>query len=177
MILIISSSLNSNSKSRIGAKYYQELVADSDIPSEFLDLQDYADLPLCNAGSAYADPRLDEINQKIAAAKTIIIAAPIYNYDVNAALKNFLELTSKEAWMNSLVGFICAAGSKVSYMAPIPFANSLMLDFRCLIIPNFVLLTPGTINESGTVTCEDNKDRIQKMADFSVKMTKALESF
>jgi FMN reductase len=38
---------------------------------------------------------------------------------------------------NKVVGFLCAAGGKSSYMSVMRLANSLMLDFRCLIIPHF----------------------------------------
>ena len=62
---------------------------------------------------------------------------PIYNYDVNAAVKNLVEMTGK-VWENQIVGFICAAGGQSSYMSVMAFANSLMLDYRCLIVPRFI---------------------------------------
>ncbi|MDP6500219.1 MAG: hypothetical protein QF847_03295 [Candidatus Marinimicrobia bacterium] len=61
----------------------------------------------------------------------------MYNYDVNAAAKNLLELTGS-GWNEKTVGFICNAGGDKSYMSVMSFANSLMLDHRCKIIPCFV---------------------------------------
>jgi FMN reductase len=66
-----------------------------------------------------------------------LIATPVYNYNINAALKNLIELTGS-AWTDKVVGFICSAGGKNSYMSVMSLANSLMLDFRSIIIPRFV---------------------------------------
>ena len=72
--------------------------------------------------------------------KAILLATPIYNYDVSAAAKNMVELTGS-AWRDKTVGFICAAGGTSSYMSVMGLANSLMLDFRCIILPRFVYAT------------------------------------
>ena len=39
------------------------------------------------------------------------------------------------------MGFLCAAGGKGSYMSIMSLANSLMLDFRCIVLPRFVYVT------------------------------------
>jgi NAD(P)H-dependent FMN reductase len=70
-------------------------------------------------------------------ARAVIIATGIYNYDANAAVKNLVELTG-DAWENKVVGFLCAAGGMSSYMSIMSLANSLMLDFRSIIVPRFV---------------------------------------
>src|SRR5260370_8259766 len=85
-------------------------------------------------------PGSKKLSADIEAAHGILIAAPVYNYDVAAAAKNMLELTGS-AWEDKVVGFLCAAGGMGSYMSVMSFANSLMLDFRCLIIPRFVYAT------------------------------------
>ena len=51
-----------------------------------------------------------------------------------------IELTGS-AWEDKIVGFLCAAGGMGSYMSVMAYANSLMLDFRCVIIPRFVFAT------------------------------------
>ena len=57
-----------------------------------------------------------------------------------------IPLCDGDAWSNIIFGFLCAAGGKASYMSVMSLANSLMLDFRCLIIPRFVY----TVNEDFT---------------------------
>jgi len=97
-------------------------------------------LPVCDGDGAYGHERVLELTEKIRAARGIILAMPVYNYDINAATKNLVELTG-EAWTGKVVGFICAAGGPGSYMSVMPFANSLMLDFRCVVAPRFVYAT------------------------------------
>ena len=143
--LAISCSLNPNSRSRVLARMIHQHLATRPGGAEFLDLQDY-DLPISDGGECYGHPHVSVLQAKIHEAKGIIVAAGIYNYDVNAAAKNLLELTGK-AWEGKVVGFICAAGGHGSYMSVMPFANSLMLDYRCHIIPRFVYAAPGHIDE------------------------------
>ena len=73
----------------------------------------------------------------ITPAHSILFAGPVYNYGLNAAAKNLIEWTGK-AWSNKVVGLLLAAGGKNSFMAPLSFMNSLMLDFRCIIVPRYV---------------------------------------
>src|SRR3989442_15534397 len=97
-------------------------------------------LALCDADKCYDMPGSKKLSSAIERADGILIAAPVYNYDVAAAAKNMIELTGS-AWENKIVGFVCAAGGVASYMSVMSYANSLMLDFRCVIIPRFVFAT------------------------------------
>ena len=134
--LIVSSSLRPGSFSRrLGELLAQEFGA----AGEHVDLREYP-LPLCDGEAAYSDPNVETLSAKISAARVILIATPIYNYDANAAVKNLVELTGR-AWEDRIVGFACAAGGASSYMSVMGLANSLMLDFRCVIIPRFVYAT------------------------------------
>ena len=85
-------------------------------------------------------PGSKKLSTEVETADGILIAAPVYNYDVAAATKNMIELTGS-AWQDKIVGFLCAAGGMGSYMSVMAYANSLMLDFRCVIIPRFVFAT------------------------------------
>ena len=103
---------------------------------ELIDLRNY-DLPLCDGDESSDSLQVQELKTKIRNAQGILIATPVYNYNINAALKNLIELTGS-AWTDKVVGFICSAGGKNSYMSVMSLANSLMLDFRSIIIPRFV---------------------------------------
>ena len=105
----------------------------------------------------------ENINEKIKNADCILICSPIYNYDLNSVIKNILELSCR-AWENKKLGFICAAGGYSSYMSPMSFMNSLMLDYRCLIIPRYVYAT-GKDFDGISLINSDIKDRIQNGAD------------
>ena len=134
--IVISTSLNPKSRSRLLALIAFDELKNMGVSVEWLDLADHP-IPLCDGDEAYNNSNVKELRDKIQNAKGVLFAVPIYNYDVNAAAKNLIELTG-DAWSNKIVGFLCAAGGKQSYMSVMNLANSLMLDFRCLIIPRFV---------------------------------------
>lgn len=146
-LLIISASLNPGSKSRLLANAASKTLTDDGVEHQVLDLQELP-LPLCDGGAAYGAPNVAKAAALVSAASAIIVASPIYNYDVNAAIKNLLELTGK-AWTDKTVSFLVAAGGHSSYMSIMGVANSLMLDFRCVIVPRFVYAAPADFDETG----------------------------
>jgi FMN reductase len=169
--LVISCSLNPKSRSRILARLVHQHLATRPGGATFVDLQDY-NLPLSDAGACYGHAHVAELAPIVREAKGIIVATAIYNYNVSAATKNVLELTGK-AWDGKVVGFICAAGGHGSYMSVMPFANSLMLDYRCHIIPRFVYAAPSHIDEQ-TFGDEAVNRRIEELAAETQRVTDAL---
>jgi FMN reductase len=165
--LIVSASLSPTSRSRAMANYLAHCYRTKSIPAEVVDLRD-SPLPLCDGDSAYGHPSVAALSQAISDARVIIVAVPIYNFDVSAAVKNLVELTG-DAWENKIVGFLCAAGGVNSYMSVMGIINSLMLDFRCLIIPRFVYAT-GKDFEDGQLISNAVKERIQEFATTSTKI-------
>jgi len=158
--LVISSSLNPKSLSRLLALTAFNTFKKKGSSAEWLDLADHS-IPFCDGDSTHKNSEVKKLREKIQNAKGILFAVPIYNYDVNAAAKNLIELTG-DAWTNKVVGFLCAAGGKSSYMSVMGLANSLMLDFRCLIIPRFIYSTSEDFSE-GKVTDPQVKDRISEL--------------
>lgn len=139
-ILVVSSSLSPNSRSRLMAKAVASRYASTeDVEVDFLDLRETV-LPLCDGGASYGHPAVKEVSARLAAADACVMASPIYNYDVNAALKNLVEFAGRQL-EGKLVGFLGAAGGAMSYMSMMPLANSLMLDFRVIVMPRFVYAT------------------------------------
>ena len=168
MHLVISCSLNRSSKSRMMAKYAYDLYSKE---AKYLDLKDI-EFPICDGDKCYDDPIVDQLKQSISSANSILIASPIYNYDFNAALKNLIELTGR-SWTEKIVGFISSAGALSSYMSPMSFINSLMLDFRCLIIPRFVYADKTCFLENGQMN-DEIKNRLEELVDKSISLSKAL---
>ncbi len=170
--LVVSSSGNPASRSRkMGRIAFQHLDEKMKVDCTFLDLAGL-DLPLCDADACYAHPAAKELTTAIAAADGIIVAAPIYNYDVSASAKNMIELTGG-AWEDKIVGFLCAAGGMSSYMSVMAYANSLMLDFRCVVIPRFVFATADAFDDE-RVTDPKIAKRIEQVATELVRFTSAL---
>jgi len=173
MILIVSSSLNPDSNSRILAQEAQRVLATDGQPVSFLDLRDFP-LPHCDGEKSYSHPNVIKVGELLRAANGILFAVPIYNYDVSAAAKNLIELTGS-TWENKVVGFICAAGGLSSYMSIMAFANSLMLDFRSVIVPRFVYATSSAVAQ-GAVVDDEIKVRIADLARFTAQLASAMKS-
>ncbi len=129
---------------------------------EWIDMREI-DLPFCDGDKCYSHPNVQMMKEKISNAKAILCASPVYNYDINSVLKNVVELTGK-AWQHKTVGLVCAAGGKGSYMSPMSFLNSLMLDFRCSLIPRFVYTTKHSFTD-GRISDDDLTQRLKEIAD------------
>jgi len=168
--LIISASLRTASLSRVMAETLRAAYAKLGVTHQLVDLREYV-LPLCDGEAAYEHPHVTTLSAMIQNARVIIVATPIYNYAANATAKNLIELTGS-AWENKTVGFLCAAGGATSYMSIMSLANSLMLDFRCLIIPRFVYAK----GEDFSAKLEPSADlaaRIHALVAASVKIRNA----
>ena len=174
MITIVSSSLRADSNSRILAQEAQRILEQDGHSVTLLDLRDFP-LPLCDgAGTSYGHPNVAKVTAQIAAAEAILIATPIYNYDATAAIKNLIELTGG-AWENKVVGFLCAAGGMSSYMSIMSFANSLMLDFRTVIVPRFVYAT-GEAFAADRLKDPEVIQRVAELARATARLGAALKA-
>lgn len=170
-ILVVSCSLNPESNSRKLARAVTEILrAQADV--ELVDLQEI-ELPFCDGGASYGHDNVVAMTQKIQDAQCIIVATPIYNYNVTGALKNLVELTGS-AWSEKVVGFLCAAGGRSSYMSVLGLANSLMLDFRSIILPRFVYAEGSDFRGEEIQT--EISGRLQAFCEAAVNMTKRLSA-
>ncbi len=107
-------------------------------------------LPVCDGYQCYKDEKTISLTAELAKAEAIILVSPIYNYDLNAAAKNLIELTGY-SWKGKAVGLVCTAGADRSYLSPISFMNSLAIDYRCLVSPRFVYVTRADFAEDNTL--------------------------
>src|SRR5216117_2709692 len=171
--LVISTSGNPDSNSRRMGRAAFVHLQKKKVDSDWIDLREI-DLPLCDADKCYGMAGSKKLSAAIKAADGILIAAPVYNYDVAAATKNMIELTGS-AWEDKVVGFLCAAGGMGSYMSVMSFANSLMLDFRCLIIPRFVYAT-GNSFDGDKLTDTKVAKRIEQVIAELVRVTIGVRS-
>jgi len=149
------------------------LIARHGATPRCIDLRNLA-APFCDGGAAYGHDSVAPLREAVADADAIVLVAPVYNYALNAAAKNLVELTGK-AWTGKIVGFAAAAGGHGSYMSIMGVANSLMLDFRCLIVPRFVYATGSDFTDDGRCG-ERIADRLNELAATLVHLTAALRS-
>ena len=123
-VLVVSCSLNAASRSHRLACAARTALRTLDVDAELIDLREW-ELPFCDGGGSYEHPSVAPLAGRIERAAAVLVASPVYNYDLNAAAKNLVEMTGA-AWSEKPVGFLCTAGARSSYMSPIGLANSLM---------------------------------------------------
>ena len=170
-IAILSSSLNPQSHSRVLAREAEAYLVSKGAEVDFIDLQ-AIDLPPAGGESSWDSPAVADLEERLNAAQGILIAAPVYNYTLNAAVKNVAELAGS-GFEGKVVGFLLAAGGMGSYMAVMGFANSLMLDFRSLILPRFVYALKAAV-AGGKVVEPEVEKRIHSLADELLRVAGAL---
>ncbi|MEX2673152.1 MAG: NAD(P)H-dependent oxidoreductase [Phycisphaeraceae bacterium] len=169
-VLVIGCSLNPHSYSQLLAREAVAELRRLNVDTRLIDLREHP-LPLCDGGNASeADPALTDA---ITHADAIVLATPVYNFDVSAATKNLIELTG-QAWRDKLVGFACAAGGAVSFMSAMGLANSLMLDFQCVILPRFVYTT-GHDYQHSALSSDRARQRLQRFTSELVRIGTALK--
>lgn len=170
-VAILSCSLNPHSRSHKLAQAAESFLRSRALPVDLIDLNEH-ELPLCGTEGSFDHPNVSALTGRIDAAGAILVSSPVYNYDLNAVAKNVMELTGS-GWKEKPVGFLCAAGGQASYMSPIGFANSLMFDFRCHVIPRFVYCTKPDFNDDGTPGTEIT-ERVEQLAAAAVDLARAL---
>ncbi|MBT3268834.1 NAD(P)H-dependent oxidoreductase [Candidatus Poribacteria bacterium] len=177
-VAVVSCSLRSTPRSYVLACDVADRLRELGAEVAFHDLREY-DLDLRGTPGAPDSHGANEIRASLKQANAILVAAPVYNFDVNAAAKNLVELTGG-AWEDKVVGFLCAAGGRASYMSVMGLANSLMLDFRCIVIPRFVYATGDDFENDGTeemrVGSAGIEERIRELAQAAMRIGGALAS-
>lgn len=172
--LIVSCSLHPDSRSRRLAGELETLWrADETVQLSTLDLRDL-ELPLCDGAGAYEHPATQALQEAFASADAVVFAVPIYNYDINATAKNAIELAGRQL-TDKVAGFLCSAGGERSYMSVMAVANSLMLDFRTVIVPRFVYAGGDAVSESGELGSEI-RDRVAQFGSEFQRLARAVHS-
>ena len=163
-ILVISSAHNPDSKVNIIASEIAKFGT-----LEFLNIATL-DLPLCDGYSCYQNPEVIKLQKQINSATGFILCSPVYCYDMNAIMKNFIELCGQQL-TNKAIGIAVSAGGTRSYMAPMSMIQSLMLDFRCKVVPRYVYLTSEDFEPSTSILKNESQKRLEELASSVVNLT------
>lgn len=169
--LVISCSLSPSSHSALMAQALVDELHQLGVEVELVNLRT-TPLPFCDGDAAYGDDNVGVLAEKIRQATAVTLAVPIYNYDVGGAARNLIAMTGS-AWNSKIVGLIGAAGGERSYMSLVPLANSLMLDFRCVIVPRHVYASKRSF-ENGRIRDDKIKERLAALAEDLQRFASAL---
>lgn len=145
-IAIINSNLSPGGNPAVLAATLATLFAEAHHEVTSLHLGDLS-LPACDGRLCYQNAATISLTEVLAAVDAIVLVSPIYNYDLNAAAKNLIELTGN-SWRGKAVGLVCLAGGHRGYLAPLAFLNSLAIDYRCLVSPRYVYVTRADLEDS-----------------------------
>ncbi len=178
-IVIVSSSLDPNSRSAVIARICLGKLERRNVPTTFIDLQE-TKLPPFDNDTVYAAPEYADLHAKIATSDGLLLCTPIYNWSVSAELKRLIEATGstppdgskRGAWFDKVVTFAGAAGLPHSAMAFGGLAQSLMLDFRCVINPYQLYLHNRHWTETGPTG--EAEARIDKTLEVMLELTTLL---
>ena len=169
--LIISCSLSPESHSAILAQSLSDEITGLGDEIQMIDLRTL-ELPFCDGGACYTHPNVQSLQAAIKEASAISIATPIYNFETGGGTRNVIALGG-DAFTGKVIGFLCAAGGDNSYMAVMSLANSLMLDFRCIVVPRFVYAS-GAAFTNGRLSEPKIEGRVTELARELHRMASAL---
>ena len=159
--LIISCSLSPKSHSALLAQCLSDEITNLGDEIHLIDLRKL-ELPFCDGEACYAHPNVQTLQAAIKEASAITIATPIYNFETGGGTRNAIALGGN-AFNGKVIGFLCAAGGENSYMAVMGLANSLMLDFRCIVVPRFVYAS-GAAFTNGRLSEPKIEGRVTELA-------------
>ena len=132
-VVLLATSESPSSGSQVMARALQAVLKQRNVAVAIVDARE--------------NPASSVVRETLQAATHVVFAVPIYNFGVNAIAKRWVE-EAGGALEDKVVGFLCKAGGPRAYMGVLGFANALMLDFRCWIVPRFVYATDADFTDS-----------------------------
>ena len=175
---VISCSLDPASRSRTLASASSELLREQGHDSSVIDLAEM-ELPPFDNDRVFESPAFRRLHALITAADGVVLAFPIYNWAPSSTVKSLIESTGatgagrRAAWFDKVVTFVCAAGLPHSTMATGPLAQSLMLDFKCIVNPYTAYFSER--DWDGDQLRPDRADRLDKTVSVHVELARLLQ--
>lgn len=179
-ILIISSSLDTASRSERLAKMCLDYLLSTGKDARFLSLKDHRlegfDKDRLGDSEVYLT-----LHKAVMEADSLVFASPIYNWGCCAELKKFIEYVGsttpdgkiRGAFFDKVVAFVNNAGLPHSYMAFTSLATSMMLDFKCIVSPyNIYAHDP---HWQGDILADEVRQRLIKSMDVLMELTELLQ--
>ncbi len=172
-IIVISANLSEYSSTKTAAELLYKEIMHYDSTASFMCMSEFK-IPICDGRDSFSDPVVPALNEQLNSATGFVFATPIYNYTINSTLKSLIEHCG-QAFKNKPIGFLCTAGGEKSYMSLMPTINSMMLDFRCIVLPRFLYITSSNFNADKTITDPDILKRMKQFANHIHELTTCLD--
>lgn len=141
-ILVVSSGLDPNSRSRELAKSCLNALRALGCETKYVDLAEL-DVPNFDNDTIYGTTQYKQLHQLTDEAFGLVLCSPTYNWGCCSELKKYIEYVGSTPPDGSLTGalfdkvvtLVNSAGLPHSYMAHSALSTSLSLDFKCIINP------------------------------------------
>ncbi|MEM1223729.1 MAG: NAD(P)H-dependent oxidoreductase, partial [Verrucomicrobiota bacterium] len=148
---------------------------------ELIDLQDLQ-LPNFDNRTIYQTSAYEELHQKIDHSDALVFASPVYNWGCFAELKKMVEAIGstppdksvRGAFFDKVITFVNSAGLPHSYMAYTSLANSMMLDFKCIVSPYNLYVHNEQWDANGALV-QAAQDRLNKSMKVLVELATLLK--
>src|SRR6266404_4564277 len=111
---------------------------------------------------------------RIAAARAVLIGAPVYRASFPGVLKNLLDITPVEALQGKPVGIIAMGGSPHHYLAVDTQLRQVLAWFGALLAPTSVYLT-GNDFRDGQLTSESARKDLAALTDTLITLLRRLD--
>ena len=179
-MLIVSSSLDPNSKSEEIAKLCLGELRHLQIDATMVTLKDYH-TPNFDNDRIYQADAYRTLHTAVLEADGLIFASPVYNWGCCSELKKFIEYIGSTppdrslqgAFYDKVVTFVNAAGVPHSYMAFNALAMSMMMDFKCVINPYNIYIHERHWKDDKLI--DKALNRIQKTMQVAAELTELLQ--
>jgi FMN reductase len=167
MILLLSFSLNPKSKSFKAVEKAYSYLKFKQKEVILINIKDYPLAYYDGTEEIFEQQKLKKLFNIFNNVEKVIIASPVYNYDVNAVLKNFLDLLSvirnkNRIYKKQVIGIIGAMGSEKSFTCLLPTLSNLQFSLGFYLIPKIVMCIPKDFNENNEVE-SGLESRIQEL--------------
>lgn len=141
-ILVVSSGLDPNSRSRKLAQLCHNILLRREVEVRLADLAEF-DIPNFDNDAVYRSDAYIKLHALAAQSTGLVLCSPVYNWGCSAELKKYIEYVGSTppngphtgALFDKVVTFVNSGGLPHSYTAFRELATALMLDFKCVVNP------------------------------------------
>src|SRR5216683_1392022 len=111
---------------------------------------------------------------RVAAARAVLIGAPVYRASFPGVLKNLLDITPVEALQNKPVGIVAMGGSPHHFLAVDSQLRQVLAWFGALVAPTSVYLTGGDFRD-GQLTAEPARNDLAALTRTLITLLQRLD--
>src|SRR6266446_5271242 len=142
-----------------------------------VDILNLAETPveICDGRPLEAyGPATQQAVARVAAARAVLIGAPVYRASFPGVLKNLLDITPVEALQNKPVGLVAMGGSPHHFLAVDGQLRQVLAWFGALVAPTSVYLTSGDFRD-GQMAAEPARNDLTALTQTLIMLLQRLD--